>query len=148
MPSLERALTRWLVIHRVGKTPDTRRYYWQTVKQIRRAWRPILGKAVVQVDADDVASFALRCGHYCASRWNGMLTVLYHTVPAARTLKRRPVKLTRKPPPNQQEFAALLREAAAPVFLKLWTQSNRNSSGTSRATCSAKMSNSKRRSTS
>jgi integrase len=111
MVTLARALTRWLVIHRVGKTPDTRRYYWQTVKQIRRAWRGILSKPVDQVNADDVATFALRCDYFCASRWNGMLTVLHATVPAAHSLKRRPVKLTREPPPSPQQFAELVSVA-------------------------------------
>lgn len=109
--SLKRALTRWLVTHRIGKTPTTRRYYWQTVKQIRRAWRPILSKAVDDVDADDVARFALAADRFCASRWNGMMTALYATVPITREiLRRRPLKLTRRPPPNQLEFARLIEE--------------------------------------
>ena len=108
---LKRALTRWLVVHRAGKAVTTRRFYWQIVKQIRRAWRGILSTAVDEVNADDVARFASACGHFCPSRWNGMLSVLHATVPAARSLKRRPVRLTRPPPPTQQEFARLVEEA-------------------------------------
>lgn len=110
--TLKRALTRWLILHRSGKTASTRRYYWQTVKQIRRLWRPILAQPVDQVNADDVARFALGADRFCASRWNGMLTVLYATVPLTkRLLKRRKVKLTRPPPPSQLEFKRLLEEA-------------------------------------
>jgi len=109
--TLKRALTRWLVTHRPGRTPDTLRYHWQTVKQIRRAWRDVLPKPVDQVNADDVARFASRAGYFCASRWNGMLTVLYATVPITRELlRRRTPKMTRPPPPTQQEFAKLLVE--------------------------------------
>jgi integrase len=108
--TLKRALTRWLVVHRSGKTPSTRRYHWQTVKQIRRAWHSLLNKPVDQIDADDVARFALAADRFCASRWNGMLTVLYATVPASKVLRRRPLKLTRPPPPTQLEFARLVEE--------------------------------------
>jgi integrase len=109
--TLKRALTRWLVVHRAGKAATTRRFYWQLVKQIRRAWLSILDRLTAAVSPDDVARFAAACGHYCPSRWNGMISILHATVPAARSLKRRPVKLTRPPPPSQQEFSRLVDEA-------------------------------------
>jgi integrase len=111
MPVLKRGLTRWLVVHRAGKTPSTRRFYWQVIKQIRRAWHSILERPLDQVNGDDVARFAAACDYFCASRWNGMLTVLHELVPVSRSLKRRPLKLTRPPPPTQQEFARLIEEA-------------------------------------
>jgi len=109
--TLRRALTRWLVVHRAGKASTTRRFYWQNIKQIRRAWRSILERRTDEVSADDVARFVLSCDHYCPSRWNAMLTILHSIVPASRVLKRRPLKLTRPPPPTQQEFARLVEEA-------------------------------------
>lgn len=108
--TLQRALTVWLVRARVGKAVSTRHYHWECVKAIRRAWRDRLRKPVAEFGADDVTVFAMRAGHFSASRWNGMLTVLHATIPAARALKRRALKLTRLPPPTQQEFGSLIAE--------------------------------------
>lgn len=108
--TLKRSLTRWLVRQRIGKSPATTHYHWEIVKSIRRIWREHLLKPPEAITDDDVTTFALRAGHYSPSRWNGMLTVLHAVVPAARALKRRTPKLTRKPPPNQEEFARLLSE--------------------------------------
>lgn len=109
--TLRRALTLWLVFHLPGKARTTRRFYWQTVKQIRRAWHSRLSARMEEISSEDVARFASTCGHYCPSRWNAMLSVLHSTVAASRILKRRPLKLTRPPPPSPEEFARLMREA-------------------------------------
>ncbi len=108
--SLRRALTVWLVRQRVGKAASTRHYYRETVKQIRRVWKDRLGKSVAAFGEEDVTVFSLRAGHYSASRWNGMLTVLHAILPGARTLRRRKLSLTRPPPPTQAQFAALLAQ--------------------------------------
>ena len=89
--SLKRALTIWLVRQRIGKAASTQHYHWEIVKAIRRAWRDRLTKSPADFTEDDVTAFALRAGHFSASRWNGMLTVLHATIPAARALKRRAI---------------------------------------------------------
>jgi len=106
--TLKRSLTRWLVLNRIGKAPSTRHWYWELVKSIRRAWRDCLDQPVDQIGAADVDRFAIAVGHFSPSRWNGIVTIVRATVPAARSLKRRPVKPTRPPPPSQAEFSALL----------------------------------------
>ncbi|MGH7940233.1 MAG: hypothetical protein ACREFR_04090, partial [Limisphaerales bacterium] len=110
IPTLQRALTRWLILHRSGKAEATRHCYWENVKQIRRAWRLILGQPVDKIGPDDVARFVLACDHYCAQRWNVMVSILREIVPAASNLKRRPILMKRPPPPTQQEFARLVDE--------------------------------------
>ena len=108
--TLRRALTVWLVRQRVGKAITTRRYHREIVKMIRRHLRDRLSKAVADFNEDDLTVFAMRAGHYSASRWNGMLTVLHSTIPAGRSLRRRELKLSRPPPPTQRQFQSLLRE--------------------------------------
>lgn len=110
IPTLQRSLTRWLILNRSGKATSTRHYYWECVKQIRRAWRSILDVPVNQITADDVAKFVLACDHYCASRWNLMTSILRDIVPAAEKLKRRPLPTTRLAPPTQEEFGRLVDE--------------------------------------
>ena len=107
---MQRALTRWLIINSSGKANSTRHYYWECVKQIRRAWRSLLDRPVNDLNADDVARFVLACDHYCASRWNVMVSILHEIVPAASKVKRRAIPLTRLPPPTQEEFARLVEE--------------------------------------
>jgi integrase len=108
--SVKRALTRWLVLQRAGKAHSTKRYYRETVKQIRRHWRDVLPKPAASITPDDVYRFHLRAARYSPTRWNSMVMVLKATIPAATDLKRQPVKLTRPPPPTQQEFARLVDE--------------------------------------
>lgn len=110
-PTLQRALTRWLIIHGSGKAKTTRHTYRENVKQIRKAWRSILKCPVNEIGDDCIARFVLACDHYCAARWNAMVSILRATVPAAKDLKRRPIPLTRQPPPTQQEFSKLIDEA-------------------------------------
>ncbi len=110
--TLKRSLTRWLVIHRIGKLPSTRHYYKEIVKSIRRAWRDLLLKEVQAFTADDVALLSLRCSKFSSPRWNAIVRVAKYCVPAASGLKRQPVKLTRLPPPTPDQFARLIEECA------------------------------------
>jgi integrase len=109
--SFERALTRWLVVQRAGKARSTRHFYWETIKQIRKALRARLSLPIHELGDNDIALFAERAGHYCVSRWNAMLQVLHAVWPLSQSLKRRTPLLTRRPPPTQEEFRTLLAEA-------------------------------------
>src|SRR5262245_8671532 len=108
--TLKRALTRWLVLQRVGKKTSTRHYYWELIKSVRRAMMPFLERDVESLEVEDLLCFVRVAGHYCDSRWNGMLSILHATVPASLFLKRRKVVMRAKRMPNQQEFTRLLEE--------------------------------------
>ncbi|HXC37138.1 MAG TPA: hypothetical protein VNV43_14770, partial [Candidatus Acidoferrales bacterium] len=79
IPTLRRALTRWFILHGSGKAQTTRHSYWENVKQIRRPWRSLLRTPVNEITEDDVARFVLACDHYCAQRWNVMVSILRET---------------------------------------------------------------------
>jgi integrase len=108
--TLKRALTRWLVVQRIGKRKSTQRYYREIVKMIRKAWRPSLAIRVEEISEKEVLRFAYVAGHYSAPRWNGMLSCLHATVPASLILKRRKVEETPRRMPTQMEFVRLLDE--------------------------------------
>jgi integrase len=108
--TFKRGLTRWLVYARMGKAASTRHYYREIVKALRRHWRDVLNWPVERFTEDEILRLAPRVAHYSASRWNSMLTTLRWITPAAKVLSPRPVTLTRRPPPNQAEFSALLKE--------------------------------------
>lgn len=108
--TFKRALTRWLVFASMGKAESTRHYYREIVKTLRRECRHALAWAVADLTEDKVLMLAARVGHYSPSRWNAILQCLKWITPAATPLRRRKLKLTRPPPPDQNQFAALLAE--------------------------------------
>jgi integrase len=109
--TFKRSLTRWLVFARMGKAETTRHYYKEVVKSLRRQMREALPWQIERLTEDELLRLAMRIAHYSPSRWNTMIACLRWITPAAKVLKRRTVTLTREPPPNQSEFAALCAEA-------------------------------------
>jgi integrase len=57
-----------------------------------------------------VTAFILRAGRFSASRFNAIVSALKATVPAARSLKRRPVRLKDRALLSRPEFDRLLAE--------------------------------------
>lgn len=108
--SFKRALTRWLVFASMGKASSTKHFYRETVKALRRHWLEALDWNVNALTEDELLRLAMRVANYSPSRWNAMLQCLRWITPNARVLKRRALKITRLPPPDQAEFAALLVE--------------------------------------
>jgi integrase len=57
-----------------------------------------------------VTEFAQCVAHYCPSRWNAILSALQFITPAARSLKRRPLRSKERPLLSQLQFTRLLEE--------------------------------------
>lgn len=108
--TFKRAITRWLVFARMGKAGTTQHFYKEIAKTLRDRMRHALAWHVTDLTEDRLMLLANRIAHYSPSRWNGCLQCLRWITPAAKVLKRRALKLTRQPPPNQAEFSALLAE--------------------------------------
>lgn len=106
--TFKRAIVRWFVFARMGKAGTTQLFYRETALTLIRECRFALTWRVAEFNEDKILSIATRVGHFSPSRWNAILQCLRWITPAAKTLKRRPLKLTRQPPPNQMQFAALL----------------------------------------
>ncbi len=109
--NLRQALDRWLALTGPGKKESTRHYYAEIVAAIILCFpSAALERAVEDLTEDDFARFAVSAGHYSPTRWNGMLTALHATVPAARGLRRRSPQPAERRPPSQAEFSRLLAE--------------------------------------
>jgi len=104
------ALWQWEQLSNIGKKPRTRKYHAEIHALILRLWPGNLHTAVDQVTGQEVTTFILRIGRFSASRFNGILCALKATVPAARLLKRRPVRLKDRALLSRAEFDRLLVE--------------------------------------
>jgi integrase len=87
--------------------------FHEEVAGIIRANWPDLERAGDSFTEDEVLQFAQKVAHYCSSRYNLIVTILQALVPAAKVLKRKPIKFRQKLPASQTEFRDLLRELDA-----------------------------------
>src|SRR5688572_4490858 len=57
-----------------------------------------------------VTEFALMISHYCPSRWNAIVSALQFITPAARSLRKRPLRSKERTLLSQLEFSTLVDE--------------------------------------
>ena len=102
-------LSHWLSAHTIGRRERTQDFNREIAEIIKKFWHEpaILIGAIVP---DDVFFFAERVSHYCASRWNAIVSAIRFITPHGKLLKRRPVKLLSFIPPGQSQFETLLAE--------------------------------------
>lgn len=107
--SFGEAVKQWEIVQSLNAKKSTVRFYKFAVKIIRDNW-PEWSKPTDLVTTTDVLQFAVKVAHYSPSYWNTFCAVIRHVVPKHRDLmKRREIRFRSKTPPNQQEFAALLK---------------------------------------
>ena len=104
------ALSQWLELHTLGRKPRSQQFNKEIVEIIRRQWPGWLNSPARIVTADDVTRFAKAVAHYCPSRWNAIVSALQFITPAARSLRRRPLRSKERPLLNQLEFDGLCAE--------------------------------------
>jgi integrase len=80
------------------------------IEFICRKWPEKCDGPGVEISEMDVSEFAVRIAGLSASRYNGIVTMLKATVPAARSMRRRRIALKERPLISQLEFARLLDE--------------------------------------
>ena len=102
-------MAQWLA-QSVGRKPRTQQFNKEIAEIIRRQWPGWLNAPASSVTSDQVNEFAKRVAHYCPSRWNTIVSALQFITPAARTLKRRPLRSRERPLLSQLEFTRLLAE--------------------------------------
>jgi integrase len=105
---LTQALQNWAGLQGVGKKPRTQKYHREILALIIRDWPG--ASEVESVTDQEVTDFILKVGHFSASRYNAILCALRATIPFARKLKRRRVKLKDRAMLSQLEFSRLLDE--------------------------------------
>lgn len=80
------------------------------VEYICRKWPERCDAPVEEISESDVADFLLRIAALSSSRFNGVVTMLRATVPAAKKAKRRKLTVKERSLVSQQEFSRLLEE--------------------------------------
>jgi len=108
--NLTQSLQNWARLQGIGKKPTTKKYHAEIVKLILDHWP---GGGEVEVDAiteQVVTDFILTVAHYSAPRYNAILCALRATVPPAKKIKRRRLRLKDRPLLSQLEFSRLLDE--------------------------------------
>lgn len=104
------ALTEWQRRADIGVKPETQRFHRELVASISRAAQSLPQDVEAWTQAD-VDRLCLAIGHFSATRWNAMLSIIRALAPNAVTPPRRAVRMRTFVPPTQTEFAALLNEA-------------------------------------
>lgn len=104
------ALEEWLAIHSQGRKPRSVEFNREISAIILREWPGFLNSAADAVSSAEVLTFAERVSRYCASRFNGMVSALRFIAPAARVLKRRPLRAKERALISPEDFTRLLDE--------------------------------------
>jgi integrase len=99
-----------LELHTLGRKPRSQQFNKEISEIIRRQWPGWLNSPAAIVTADDVTNFAKRVAHYCPSRWNAIVSALQFITPAARSLRRRPLRPKERSLLSQLEFSNLVEE--------------------------------------
>ena len=107
---INEALDQWLVVSGVGKKPRTQKYHVEIVGTIRRLWPGDCDAAAESVTDQVLTEFISRIARFSATRFNAIVSALKLALPAARLLKRRPVRVKERPLLSQLEFSRLLDE--------------------------------------
>ncbi|HEX3626704.1 MAG TPA: site-specific integrase [Verrucomicrobiae bacterium] len=77
---------------------------------IGRKWPEKFREDVDQISIQDLGDFIGRIASLSDSRFNGIVTMFRATVPAAKKIRRRRLRLKERPLVNQAEFSKLLQE--------------------------------------
>lgn len=107
---LKNSLCTWAALRCGVVKPRTQKYHQELIGYIGRKWPE---KFLVDVDGiseEDVGTFIGRIKSLSDSRFNGTVTILRATVPAAKKIRRRPVRLKERALISQLEFSRLLKE--------------------------------------
>lgn len=106
--ALGAALEFWRRRTSIGKRPRTLKYHSELIAMIERNWQKCWNKSVSEISEDEVVEFAMRFSKFSVSRFNGVVSILRVTVPAAKDLKRRPIRLKDRALLSREQFARLI----------------------------------------
>lgn len=107
--TLSDGLRAWLGASAWGVKPSTLKFYSEAVSTIEKTFANS-GQLVSQITPEQVAAWAQIVAHYSPSRWNCLVQIMRAVCPAARSLRRRPLRFKDRPLISQLEFNRLLAE--------------------------------------
>lgn len=90
--------------------PRTRDYHRELIEYIGRKWPEKFTSQADEISDPDLGIFIGRIQGLSDSRFNGIVTMLRATVPAAKKLRRRRLRIKERPLLSQLEFSRLLEE--------------------------------------
>jgi integrase len=108
--NLQDSLNTWAALRAGVVKPRTRKYHQEVIAYTGRNWPEKFHEDVDQVSDPDIGIFIGRIASLSDSRFNAIVTMLRATVPAAKKLKRRRLRLKERPLLTQLEFSRLLKE--------------------------------------
>jgi len=107
---LRTTLQTWAALRAGVVKPRTRDYHQELIEFIGRTWCEKFHQPAADISEQDVGEFTVRIAWLSDSRYNGIVTMLHGTVPAAKKLRRRPLQIKERPLLSQLEFSRLLEE--------------------------------------
>lgn len=108
--SLTNSLHSWAALRAPVVKPTTQRYHQELIEFILREWPEKRDAPVAEISEQETAAFTGRITRLSASRFNGVVTMLKGSVPAARALRRRRLAVKERRLISQLEFSRLLAE--------------------------------------
>lgn len=106
--TVNEALERWLALHSIGVKPRTVEVNRDTVRHIRREWPDMLARPVSEVTETECIALATRAANFCATRYNGIVSCLQLSIPAAKILPRKSPPHPEASVPTPEQFDMLL----------------------------------------
>jgi integrase len=110
--TLNTSLQTWAALRAGVVKPRTRGYHQELIAFIGRNWPEKNDVPAAEISEQDVGEFAGRIAWLSDSRYNGLVTMLHAVLPAAKNLRRRPLRIKERPLLSQLEFSRLLDELA------------------------------------
>jgi len=111
--SLTDCLQHWAALRAPVVKASTRKYHQELIEFIGRKWPEHAAAPAAQITEAALAAFVAGLADLSASRYNGIVTMLRATVPAARALRRRRLTVKERSFITQLEFSRLLAELDA-----------------------------------
>jgi len=108
--TLRNCLSTWAALRAPVVKPRTRDYHQELIAFIGRTWPQKIDAPIEEISEQDVGDFAGRIAWLSDSRYNGIVTMLKPALPAAKNLRRRPLRIKERPLLSQLEFSRLLDE--------------------------------------
>lgn len=108
--TLQNRLTTWAALRAGVVKPRTRDYHQELIEFIGRNWPEKFNAPASEISEQDVGEFIGRIKGLSDSRFNGLMTMLKGSVPAAKNVRRRKLRIKERPLLNQLEFSRLLDE--------------------------------------
>jgi integrase len=106
---LRETLLNWAVLRSGACKPRTQHYHREIIGTIVKLWPEKLDVEAGEISESDLAAFIPRIERYSNSRFNGVVTMLQGVLPAAKNVRRRPIRIKQRALLSPADFGRLIR---------------------------------------